>query len=55
MKGIPHVALSQVALDCLAGPGRMPAEGEAVIEYMKDHQDLWQISRIHDLLTTPQP
>ncbi|WP_405507942.1 hypothetical protein OG323_16620 [Streptomyces cyaneofuscatus] len=55
VKGIPHVALSQVALDCLAGPGRMPAEGEAVIEYMKDHQDLWQISRIHDLLTTPQP
>ncbi|WNF28628.1 hypothetical protein RI138_18310 [Streptomyces sp. C11-1] len=54
VEGIPHVALSQVALDCLAGPGRMPAEGEAVIEYMKGHQDLWRISGIHDLLTTPQ-
>ncbi|WP_241546455.1 MULTISPECIES: helix-turn-helix domain-containing protein [Streptomyces] len=54
VEGVPHVALSQVALDCLAGPGRMPAEGEAVIEYMKGHEDLWQVSGIHDLLTTPQ-
>ncbi|MDX3379018.1 hypothetical protein PV390_31960 [Streptomyces sp. ME02-6991-2A] len=54
VEGIPHVALSQVALDCLAGPGRMPAEGEAVIEYMKGHQSLWQVSGIQDLLTTPQ-
>ncbi|MFJ8732226.1 hypothetical protein [Streptomyces bauhiniae] len=49
VEGIPHVALSQIALDCLAGPGRMPAEGEAVIEYMKDHQSSWQIPSIHDL------
>ncbi|MEV4875975.1 helix-turn-helix domain-containing protein [Streptomyces cyaneofuscatus] len=54
VEGIPHVALSQVALDCLTGPGRMPAEGEAVIEYMKGHQSLWQVSGIQDLLTTPQ-
>lgn len=54
VEGIPHVALSQVALDCLAGPGRMPAEGEAVIEYMKGHQGIWQVSGIHDLLTTHQ-
>lgn len=54
VEGIPHVALSQVALDCLAGPGRMPAEGEAVVEYMKGHQSLWQVSGIQDLLTTPQ-
>ncbi len=54
VEGIPHVALSQVALDCLAGPGRMPAEGEAVIEYMKGHQSLWQVSGIQDLLTMPQ-
>ncbi|MFC9031681.1 hypothetical protein [Streptomyces arboris] len=54
VEGIPHVALSQAALDCLAGPGRMPAEGEAVIEYMKGHQSLWQVSGIQDLLTMPQ-
>jgi hypothetical protein len=40
--GIPHVALSQLALDCLSGPGRMPAEGEAVLRYMTDHQDQWR-------------
>ncbi|MFE9456367.1 helix-turn-helix domain-containing protein [Streptomyces californicus] len=51
---VPHVALSQTALDCLAGPGRMPAEGEAVIEYMKGHQDHWQISGIHDLPAHPR-
>lgn len=34
IEGIRHVALSQLAIDCLSGPGRMPAEGEAVLEYM---------------------
>ncbi|MFF8437283.1 helix-turn-helix domain-containing protein [Streptomyces bacillaris] len=52
--GIPHVALSQVALDCLAGPGRLPAEGEAVIEYMKAHQRRWQVSGMDNLLTPDQ-
>ncbi len=32
--GVPHVALTQVVLDCLSGPGRMPAEGDAVLEYL---------------------
>ncbi|MET8420869.1 hypothetical protein ABZV41_35860 [Streptomyces sp. NPDC005098] len=53
--GIPHVALSQVALDCLTGPGRMPAEGEAVIKYMMDHHEQWQVSSIHDLRRKPRP
>jgi len=40
--GIPHVALSQLVLDSLAGPGRMPAEGEAVLTYMSDHTNEWR-------------
>jgi len=40
--GLPHVALSQLALDSLAGPGRMPAEGAAVLEYMADHESDWR-------------
>ncbi|MFJ5221054.1 helix-turn-helix domain-containing protein [Streptomyces sp. NPDC088354] len=40
--GVQHVALSQLVLDCLAGPGRMPAEGEAVLEYMLTHEDEWR-------------
>ena len=46
ISGIQYVALSQLVLDCLAGPGRMPAEGEAILEYMSDHLDLWQASSI---------
>ncbi|MFI9009545.1 helix-turn-helix domain-containing protein [Actinosynnema sp. NPDC053489] len=40
--GIPHVALSQLVVDCLAGPGRLPAEGEAVLRYMAEHVDEWR-------------
>lgn len=52
--GIPHVALSQLALDCLSGPGRLPAEGEAVIQYMRDHQPAWQIPGIHEPSISPR-
>lgn len=40
--GVPHVALSQLVLDCLAGPGRLPAEGEAVLRYMVEHEHEWR-------------
>jgi hypothetical protein len=36
--GISHVALSQLVIDGLSGPGRLPAEGEAVLNYMIEHQ-----------------
>ena len=41
-KGLPVVAPSQLVLDCLTGTGRMPAEGEAVIEWMRDNPDAWR-------------
>jgi hypothetical protein len=37
-----HVALSQLAIDCLSGPGRMPAEGEAVLAHMAATVDAWR-------------
>ena len=40
--GIRQVALSQLAIDCLSGPGRMPAEGEAVLTYMTEHEAAWR-------------
>jgi hypothetical protein len=40
--GVPIVGLSQLALDCLSGPGRLPAEGEALLEWMTDHEDEWR-------------
>jgi hypothetical protein len=42
INGIRQVALSQLVLDCLSGPGRMPAEGEAVIDYMIKNQQDWR-------------
>jgi hypothetical protein len=44
--GVRRVALSQLAMDCLSGPGRMPAEGEALLSYMEENTSLWQLDRL---------
>ncbi|MFJ9634965.1 helix-turn-helix domain-containing protein [Streptomyces sp. NPDC101175] len=36
-----QVGLSQLVLDCLSGPGRMPAEGEKVLAFMEEER-LWR-------------
>lgn len=41
--GLRFAAPSQVAVDCLTGNGRMPAEGEAVIMAMGEREDLWRL------------
>ncbi|MFF9301747.1 hypothetical protein [Streptomyces sp. NPDC014764] len=38
-----QVGLSQLVLDCLSGPGRMPAEGEKVLEFMAANEDIWRL------------
>ncbi|OEJ22649.1 hypothetical protein BGK67_33795 [Streptomyces subrutilus] len=43
--GVQYVAPSQAALDCLAGPGRMPAEGEALLDFMEAHPEEWRASK----------
>lgn len=35
-------ALSQVAADLLASPGRAPSEAEALIEWMEGNVDAWR-------------
>ncbi len=44
--GVPHVALSQLVIDCLSGNGRMPAEGEAVLELMKQNESRWRLTHL---------
>ena len=39
---IRWVGLSQVVLDCLGGTGRMPQEGEAVLEWMIENESAWR-------------
>ncbi|MGW3746957.1 helix-turn-helix domain-containing protein [Streptomyces sp. NPDC005146] len=40
--GLWQVGLSQLATDCLSGPGRMPAEGEKILEFMAAHEQVWR-------------
>lgn len=48
--GISWAAPSQVAIDCLAGSGRMPSEGEALIRWMRENEDAWRYPSIEALL-----
>ena len=41
-EGVTIAALGQVAVDLLGGPGREPAEGEALIEWMEGSEDVWR-------------
>ena len=44
--GLSWAAPSQVAMDCLAGSGRMPAEGDAVIDWMQENESAWRYPSI---------
>jgi hypothetical protein len=40
--GMQSVSIFQAAIDCLTGPGRMPAEGEALLTWMRRNEPRWQ-------------
>lgn len=40
--GVPCVALSQAAIDCLSGPDRMPEAGHAALEWMEGNEAEWR-------------
>jgi hypothetical protein len=44
--GVQLVNLPQLAADCLGGTGRMPAEGEALIEWMQANPGEWQFESL---------
>lgn len=46
---LTYAAPSQVVVDCLTGNGRMPAEGEALLEWMLENESSWRSSRLEDL------
>ena len=39
---IAYAALSQVAADLMTSPGRGPAEAEALMRWMGEHEDDWR-------------
>lgn len=46
---LTYAAPSQVVVDCLTGNGRMPAEGEALLEWMVTHEASWREADISTL------
>jgi len=42
VEGVPYAALSQLVLDCLTGPSRMPAHGEALLTWMQANEASWR-------------
>jgi hypothetical protein len=44
--GLSYASPPQVAVDCLTGNGRMPEEGEALLDWMVDHEPAWRASSI---------
>jgi hypothetical protein len=40
--GVRMVSVAQAAIDCLTGPGRMPAEGEALLAWMRRNPARWR-------------
>jgi hypothetical protein len=45
---LAYAAPPQVVVDCLTGNGRMPAEGEALLEWMLENESAWRLSRLED-------
>jgi len=41
------VACAQLALDCLTGTGRMPAEGEALLQWMTEDESRWRYPNLN--------
>ena len=42
--GIAYARATQVLLDLVKGPGRGPAEAEALLHWMRDNEDIWKLS-----------
>ena len=40
---ITYARVTQVLLDLITGPGRGPAEAEALLEWMRDNEDKWKL------------
>jgi hypothetical protein len=42
--GVRSVSVAQAAIDCLTGAGRMPAEGQALLAWMRRNEPRWRAS-----------
>lgn len=51
--GLAMVNVPQLVVDCLSGSGRMPAEGEAVLEWMQANESEWRFPSLDTYLARP--
>lgn len=47
--GLRYAAPSQIAVDCLSGNGRMPAEGKALLTWMAAEESSWRLPSLKEL------
>lgn len=47
--GVRYVAPSQVVADCLTGNGRMPSEGEALLNWMLENERQWRVGSLAEV------
>ena len=47
--GVRYVAPSQATVDCLTGNGRMPAEGEALIQWLLANEPNWRLNSLDEV------
>lgn len=50
VEGVDYVSVAQLAADCLTGMGRMPAEGEALVEWMAADENRWRASSFDEVV-----
>ena len=50
---VVYASPAQVVVDCLTGPGRMPAEGEALLEWMQRRASRWQAPSLTTIAEQP--
>ena len=41
--GIAYTRVTQTLLDLMTGPGRGPAEADALLEWMRENEDIWKL------------
>ena len=41
--GITYARVTQILLDLMTGPGRGPAEAEALLEWMRENEEIWKL------------
>ena len=47
--GVTYTSVSQTAIDCLTGNGRMRSEGEALMAWMDENETQWRLSSLEML------